>query len=167
MFHSSLEDLTKTEVLVEYKKEESKIRILFCTIAFGLGVQIDDIRLIIHWGAAKSILSYWQEVGRGGRDHKSAVAICYAYGRSLVKHLTDENMINLCRCTSLCIRKVVLDTITCKGIKEAQEQTCTCSLLCGCEPCTCNLCMCCAFCASKCKCLKKFEDIRARVGLFF
>ena len=58
MFHASLDDEYKNQILFEFKKEESEIRLLFCTIAFGLGVQIPDVRLVIHWGPAKSMLAY-------------------------------------------------------------------------------------------------------------
>ena len=44
------------------------IRLFICTIAFGSGINIPDIELVIHWGACDTIMDYWQEVGRAGRD---------------------------------------------------------------------------------------------------
>ncbi|KAH3790828.1 hypothetical protein DPMN_169036 [Dreissena polymorpha] len=43
-----------------------------------------DICLVVHWGAPRSHLSYWQEVGREGRDRNLSLAVVYPYGRSLV-----------------------------------------------------------------------------------
>ena len=68
MFHSVTDVATKERILTEFTKTASKIRVVIATVAFGMGVNIDDIRLILHWGSAKDTLSYWQEVGRSARD---------------------------------------------------------------------------------------------------
>lgn len=74
MYHRSIDDESKKRILESFKKPDSCIRCLFATIAFGMGIQIKDIRIVVHRGAAKSCLSYWQEIGRAGRDgHKKLV----------------------------------------------------------------------------------------------
>ena len=43
-------------------------RVVCATIAFGLGMDIPDVGLIVHWDAAKTLQEYVQQVGRGGRS---------------------------------------------------------------------------------------------------
>lgn len=68
MFHRCIDGRSSTRVLDSFRTEESIIRCLFATVAFGMGIQIPDIEVIVHLGLPKSVLSYWQEVGRAGRD---------------------------------------------------------------------------------------------------
>ena len=37
------------------------------TVAFGMGMDIEGISLIVHWDAAQSLNEYIQQIGRGGR----------------------------------------------------------------------------------------------------
>ena len=163
MFHRSVDEGSKEHVLLEFKKKQSEIRIMFCTIAFGMGVQVPDVRLIVHWGVAKSIMSYWQEIGRAGRDGVSSLAICYATGRSLVQSRTDSDMISVCKEKDKCLRRQVLNLMKVKGMESKEDNACTCTELCGCAPCVCSLCMCCSFCMSQCTCVFKYENITRRV----
>ncbi len=54
-----------------------KINWILATPAFGLGVDKPDIRFVLHSEIPSTIESYFQEVGRAGRDGKSAKAILF------------------------------------------------------------------------------------------
>ncbi len=71
----ALNDIQKSDLLNDFKK--GKIKIVFATKAFGMGVDITDIRRTIHYGLPSSLESLYQQIGRAGRDGKKAH--CYIF----------------------------------------------------------------------------------------
>ena len=63
MFHRNIDEESNSRILQSFKIQ---LRCLFSTVAFGMSVQIPNVELVVHWGVPKSVLRYWQEVGRGG-----------------------------------------------------------------------------------------------------
>lgn len=62
MYHSASPDSVKEGVLQQFPGPDSQIRVLISTVAFGMGVNIPDVRLVVNWGIPSSVLEYWQQV---------------------------------------------------------------------------------------------------------
>jgi hypothetical protein len=60
MFHGRLDALTKSQILKAFTL--GVIRCLVATTAFGLGVNVDNVRRIVHYGPPDNASQYWQEV---------------------------------------------------------------------------------------------------------
>lgn len=56
----------------EMKFISGKKRIMVATTAFGMGVDVSDIRLVVHFNLPLSVIDYYQQIGRAGRDGKKS-----------------------------------------------------------------------------------------------
>lgn len=74
-YHAGLSKEQRT--LVQTAFLNKSVKILFCTNAFGMGIDQPDIRLIAHFQPPASLEAYSQEIGRAGRDGKQSLAVCF------------------------------------------------------------------------------------------
>ncbi|CAC5412691.1 recQ [Mytilus coruscus] len=63
-------DKNKKNILDNFLKSDCKTRVIIATTAFGMGINVPDIRYVIHSGAPRSLNGFMQESGRTGRDDK-------------------------------------------------------------------------------------------------
>jgi hypothetical protein len=58
-----------------------QLRVMFCTIAWGMGMDKSNVRAVIHWSLPKSVESFYQEASRAGRDGSPAESfVFYDFG---------------------------------------------------------------------------------------
>ena len=76
--------------------KSGKIRVMVATSAFGLGIDVPNVRLVIHAGLPFSMDEYVQECGRAGRDGKKARCVLffsdkdYDKNRSLLEYSNSD-----------------------------------------------------------------------------
>jgi ATP-dependent DNA helicase RecQ len=74
-YHGGLKDNEKDKYQDEFLYEN--IDVIIATSAFGMGIDKSNIRFIVHFTLPQNIESYYQEVGRGGRDGEQCK--CYLF----------------------------------------------------------------------------------------
>lgn len=65
-YHGGMEAAPRREVESRFQREDGLI--VVATVAFGMGIDKPDIRWVLHADLPKSVESYYQEIGRAGRD---------------------------------------------------------------------------------------------------
>ena len=72
-YHSGLDQSTR--ILIQQQFVYGQLDVICATSAFGMGINKDNIRFVIHYHMPMQIESYLQEIGRAGRDGKPSIAI--------------------------------------------------------------------------------------------
>jgi superfamily II DNA helicase RecQ len=68
------------------------VRVVICTNAFGMGLDLPDVRLVVHWQHPASPEDYLQEFGRAGRDGKPSLAVLFtgANDQGLLRFMAEK-----------------------------------------------------------------------------
>jgi superfamily II DNA helicase RecQ len=78
LFHGELDKLERDHLQNRFSgRIEPPLNALITTSAFSMGVDIADVRLVVHWQHPASVEDYLQEFGRAGRDGKPALALVF------------------------------------------------------------------------------------------
>ncbi|MDI2090138.1 DNA helicase RecQ [Commensalibacter oyaizuii] len=82
-YHAGLSSLEKRGVLLRFRSGEPLI--IVATIAFGMGIDRPDVRLVVHLDMPKGPEHYYQQIGRAGRDGDPAETVLLYGGEDIVK----------------------------------------------------------------------------------
>ena len=110
LFHAQYPEHERKKIVDELVNGTSNHRVLFVTVAFGIGIDCNNFRRIVHIGLPYTMEDYCQEVGRAGRDGLPARADIYYNSYDISKAL--KNMTEVMRTyvqSKKCKRKLILN----------------------------------------------------------
>lgn len=97
VYHAGMDSQDRLFTQTKFIKNE--INIIVATIAFAMGIDKQNIRLVCHYGCPANMVSYYQEIGRAGRDGKESDCIMFysdndfRISRYFLSQEIDENFI--------------------------------------------------------------------------
>ncbi|HEY9726708.1 MAG TPA: ATP-dependent DNA helicase RecQ [Chroococcales cyanobacterium] len=74
-YHAGMKAKEREEAQTAFMHEEAEV--IVATTAFGMGVDKPNVRFVFHYDISDSVDSYYQEMGRAGRDGEKALAILF------------------------------------------------------------------------------------------
>ena len=137
MFHAGTPAQVKEHIIEQASKKDSHLRIIICTVAFGMGVNCASFNKVIHFGPSKNIESYVQECGRAGRDGEES--LCHLLHNNLLTSRCEDDMKQYVYSDS-CRRLTIAKWFGCLKVEKE------------------SLCSCCDKCALQCECDANCKD---------
>lgn len=76
-YHAGLPHTERAQALAGWVANQAGYDVIVATTAFGMGIDKENVRFVVHWQMPKSFEGFYQEAGRAGRDAKAAACILY------------------------------------------------------------------------------------------
>jgi len=94
-YHGNLPFLDREEIIGRFTgRIEPPLKTIICTSAFGMGIDIPDIQVVVHWQHPASVEDYLQEFGRAGRDGKRSIALLFTNlnDKGLLRYMAERTI---------------------------------------------------------------------------
>jgi len=134
-YHAGLSKKVREKNQNEFIRDN--VSVIVATIAFGMGIDKPDVRLVVHMDLPKTIEGYYQETGRAGRDGlKSECVLLYSYAdrqkqEYFIRQIDDEDerglalqkldeVVEYCQLET-CRRQYLLEYFGEKGVASSCE----------------------------------------------
>ena len=135
MFHSCTDKEIKDHIIHNFG-QDTCLRVIIATVAFGMGIDCPDVHHIIYMRAPEDLEVYIQETGRAGRDGMQSTATLLLI-KGGTRHQLDVDMKNYVANSKYCRRNLLFKDF--EGKIADTESACLCCDICA-SHCTCGSC---------------------------